>query len=417
MPSGSARRPARSASRSPLRCAVDGGSQRNPADRPEQNDTRAALATSEVGQTHSILVSAPAAPFLQRRFELSPEQSVEGGAQLHYRLARLERTGFGLGGPTLAPFVGRQHELAIVGDRLVQAERNRGQIVAVVGEPGVGKSRFVYEVTRADGIRGWKVMSCRAFSYGVSTPSLPVVELLKGYFKIDDAERPSQIREKVSRNILQLDSRLERHLPALFALLDVAVEDPQWHALDPRQRRERTIAAVDHLLLQESLAQPLLVIFEDLHWIDTETQGLLDSLAQSLPAERVMLLVTYRPEYQHRWGAKTYFTQVRLDSLPAESTVELLGALLGPDPGLAALKQMLVKRGNPFFLEEMVRTLVETGVLGEREPTGYIGRCPASAGHGRRLWRRASTGCCKRRATPAFHIGTTYVPRCDRRPV
>jgi adenylate cyclase len=221
-------------------------------------------------------------------------------------------------------------------------------------------------------------MSCRASSYGVSTPSLPVVELLKGYFQIDDAETPSQIREKVSRHIFQLDNRLERHLPALFALLDVAVEDPQWHALDPRQRPQHTIAAVDHLLLQESLAQPLLVIFEDLHWVDTETQGLLDSLAQSLPAERVMLLVTYRPEYQHRWGAKTYFTQVRLDRLPAESTVELLGALLGPDPGLAPLKQMLVKRGNPFFLEEMVRTLVETGVLaGERG--AYRLTCPVDA--------------------------------------
>ena len=125
------------------------------------------------------------------------------------------------------------------------------------------------------------------------------------------------------------------------------------------------------MLLQESLALPLLVIFEDLHWIDTETQGLLDSLAESLPAERVLLLVTYRPEYQHRWASKTYYTQLRLDSLPTESTAELLSALLGPDPGLAPLKQMLVKRGNPFFLEETLRTLVETGALaGER---GRIG--------------------------------------------
>ena len=145
------------------------------------------------------------------------------------------------------------------------------------------------------------------------------------------------------------------------------VEDPLWHALDPPQRRQRTIAAVKYVLLQESLALPLLVVFEDLHWIDTETQGLLDSLAESLPAERVLLLVTYRPEYQHRWGAKTYYTQLRLDSLPTESTAELLRALLGPDPGLTPLKQMLVKRGNPFFLEETLRTLVETGALaGER---------------------------------------------------
>jgi tetratricopeptide (TPR) repeat protein len=333
-------------------------------DLEEKHATQTALATlSEVAQAHSTLVSATAAPFLERRFELSRDHSVEGGGGPHYRLTRLERTGFGLGGPTLAPFVGRQRELSVVEDQLVQAERSRGQIVAVVGEPGVGKSRFVYELTLTDRIRTWKVLSCRAFSYGVSTPSLPVVELLKGYFHIDDRETPSQIREKVSKKILLGDSRLESHLPALFALLDVLVEDSLWHALDPPQRRQRTIGAVNHVLLRESQALPLLVIFEDLHWIDTETQGLLDSLAESLPAERVLLLVTYRPEYQHRWGSKTYYTQLRLDSLPAESTAELLGALLGPDPGLAPLKQMLVKRGNPFFLEETLRTLVETGAL------------------------------------------------------
>ena len=337
-------------------------------DPEEMHPAQTALATlGEVARAHSILVSATAAPFLKRCFELSRDHTVEGGAGPHYRLTRLERTGFGLGGPTLAPFVGRQRELAVVGDQLVQVERNRGQIVAVVGEAGVGKSRFVYELTLTDRMRGWKILSCRAFSYGASTPSLPVVELLKSYFQIDDTETPSQIREKVSQKILHRDNRLEPDLPALFALLDVSLKDSPWHALDPPQRRQRTIAAVNHLLLQESLALPLVVIFEDLHWIDTETQGLLDSLAESLPAERVLLVVTYRPEYQHRWGAKTYYTQLRLDSLPAESTAELLSALLGPDPGLAPLKQMLVKRGNPFFLEETLRTLVETGALaGER---------------------------------------------------
>ncbi len=261
--------------------------------------------------------------------------------------------------------MGRQRELTVVGDQLAQAERHRGQIVAVVGEPGVGKSRFVYEVTRADCVRGWRVLSCRAFSYGVTTPSLPVIELLKGYFQIDDAETPSQIREKVSQKILQRDSRLESHLPALLALLDVSTEDPLWRALEPGQRRQRTLDAVKHVLLQESVAQPLLVIFEDLHWIDTETQGLLDSLAESLPAARVLLLVTYRPEYQHRWGAKTYYTQLHLGPLTGESAQALLQQLVGEDPSLLPLKRLLIERteGNPLFLEESVRALAETGAL------------------------------------------------------
>src|SRR5205807_8366342 len=142
--------------------------------------------------------------------------------------------------------------------------------------------------------------------------------------------------------------------------------------LDPPQRRQRTLDAVKRLLLRESQVQPLLLVFEDLHWIDTETQALLDSLVESLPTARLLLLVNYRPEYQHGWGSKTYYTQLRLDPLPPMSADEFLQALLGDDPSLEPLKQLLIARteGNPFFLEESVRTLVETGVL-VGEPSTY----------------------------------------------
>src|SRR4029434_9313543 len=157
--------------------------------------------------------------------------------------------------------------------------------------------------------------------------------------------------------------------------------------LDPPQRRQHTLAALKRILLRESQGQPLLLVFEDLHWIDAETQALLDSLVESLPTAQLLLLVNYRPEYQHGWGSKTYYTQLRLDPLPTASAQpilythlrrdplrpasadEFLHALLGDDPSLEPLKQLLIARteGNPFFLEESVRTLVETGVLqGER---------------------------------------------------
>ena len=141
------------------------------------------------------------------------------------------------------------------------------------------------------------------------------------------------------------------------------VEDPGWQALDPPQRRQRMLDAVKRLLLRESQAQPLLVVFEDLHWVDGETQALLDTLVESLGSARLLLLVTYRPEYQHGWSGRTAYSQMRLDALAAESASELLGALLGDESGLAPLKHLLVKRGNPFFLEETVRMLVETGAL------------------------------------------------------
>src|SRR5205807_7588187 len=135
--------------------------------------------------------------------------------------------------------------------------------------------------------------------------------------------------------------------------------------LDPSQRRQRTLDGLTRVLLRESQVQPLLLVCEDLHWIDTETQAFLDRLVESLPTTHVLLLVNYRPEYQHGWGGKTYYTQLRLDPLPPASADALLHALLGNDPGLAPLKQLLIARaeGNPFFLEESVRTLVETGAL------------------------------------------------------
>ena len=147
------------------------------------------------------------------------------------------------------------------------------------------------------------------------------------------------------------------------------VDEASWQALDPLQRRQQTLDAVKRLLLRESEVQPLVVVFEDLHWIDGETQALLDSLVESLPAARLLLLVNYRPEYQHAWGGKTYYRQLRIDPLPPESADELLEALLGSDAALGPLKRLLVERteANPLFLEESVRALVETGALaGER---------------------------------------------------
>src|SRR5262249_24545390 len=145
--------------------------------------------------------------------------------------------------------------------------------------------------------------------------------------------------------------------------------DSPFLSLDPLQRRRRTLEAVKRVLLRESQVQPLLLVFEDLHWIDSETQAVLDMLVESLPTTRVLLLVNYRPEYRHGWGNKTYYTQQRLDPLPEASAEELLRASLGEDASLVSLTQLLIARtqGNPFFLEESVRTLVETGVLvGER---------------------------------------------------
>jgi class 3 adenylate cyclase/tetratricopeptide (TPR) repeat protein len=269
----------------------------------------------------------------------------------------------------LTRFVGRDVELEQLHQALTRAGAGQGQVVAGVGEAGVGKSRLLYEFTRSHHTHGWLLLASNSVSYGKATAYLPVLDLLKGYFGIEPHDDARRLREKVTGKLLTLDRALEPTLPAFLALLEVPFEDLQWHAFDPPQRRQRTLEAVKRLLLRESQVQPLCLMFEDLHWIDAETQALLDSLVESLPTARLLLLVNYRPEYQHGWGSKTYYTQLRLDPLPPASADEFLQALLGADPGLEPLKQLLIARtqGNPFFLEESVRTLVETGVLvGER---------------------------------------------------
>ena len=205
-------------------------------------------------------------------------------------------------------------------------------------------------------------------SYGKATPYFPVIDLLKRYSHMEDQDDTRTIHAKVIGQVLTLDEALQDTIPALLSLLDALPEDSPFLMLDPPQRRQRTLEALKRLLLRESQVQPLLLVFEDLHWIDAETQALLNSLVESLPTTRLLLLVNYRPEYQHGWGSKTYYTQLRLDSLPSVSADEFLQALLGNDPSLGPLKQLLIVRteGNPFFLEESTRTLVEAwGLVGK----------------------------------------------------
>jgi class 3 adenylate cyclase/tetratricopeptide (TPR) repeat protein len=269
----------------------------------------------------------------------------------------------------LTRFVGRHQELDHLRTALDKARGGQGQVVAVVGEPGVGKSRLVWEFIHSHRTQDWLVLESSSVSYGTATAYLPVIDLCKSYFRIDARDDARAVREKVTGKLLTLDESLRTSVPAFLSLLDVQTDDNTWDALDSGQRRRRTVDGLRRMLLRESQIQPLCLVFEDLHWIDADTQGLLDALVEGLPTARLLLLVNYRPQYRHSWSNKTYYSQLRLDPLTPESADELLQALLGQDHELEPLKRLLVERteGIPLFLEESVRTLLETGALtGER---------------------------------------------------
>src|SRR5262249_31183965 len=234
----------------------------------------ALLDRSEPG---AIRVSAAAAPFLERRFELDPGEPEGAGL----RLVGRERSGFGLGGRPLSPFLGRRREVEAGEARAARVVRSRGQVLGVVGDPGVGKSRFVFELTRSERVRGWRVLGCGAVSYGTATAYLPIVHLLRSYFELDDSEARPRLRDRVAGKVRALGRRAAQ-LPALLALLDLPVDDAEWQGLDPAHQRRRRLEAVKRLLLRESEAQPVLLIVEDLHWSDSETQAVLETLEESL---------------------------------------------------------------------------------------------------------------------------------------
>jgi DNA-binding NtrC family response regulator/tetratricopeptide (TPR) repeat protein len=311
----------------------------------------------------TVLVSAPARPFLERRFVLVPFARTRGTSESVYRLEGLERTGLGLG-DQLTPFVARDRELEQLAQALEQAQTGHGQVVGVVGEAGVGKSRLLWEFINSRRIQNSLTLLSSAASYARATPYLPVIDLLKTYFHIEPRDDADKIRERVTEK-LALERALAPALSALLALLDVPADEAKWRELDPRQKRRLTLEAVKLLLLEESRRQPLILVFEDLHWIDAETQSVLDTLVESLSSHRVLLLVSYRPEYQHTWGNKSCYAQLRLDPLSPENAHALLDRLVGPDETAATVRAELIERtgGNPFFLEESVRTLVETRVL------------------------------------------------------
>ena len=238
-------------------------------------------------------------------------------------------------------------------------------MVAIVGEAGGGQVAPGSRVRSFAEHSGLPGSGIQIHFLWHATPYLPVIELLQGLFQVNVHDSTQSIRERVTGKVLALDASLQDMIPPMLDLLDALDHDDPFRSLDVAQRRQSTYQAVVRLLLSESRVRPVIAVFEDLHWHDSLSLGLLDDLVVAAQDARLLLVVSYRPEYRDEWRNRPNYRQIRLDPLASESLADFLQALVGPDPSLAPLKNFLERRasGNPFFAEEILRRLVDTTVV------------------------------------------------------
>ncbi|MEM5313086.1 adenylate/guanylate cyclase domain-containing protein [Paraburkholderia sp. JHI869] len=282
---------------------------------------------------------------------------VQGPGVLRTRLQVAERRG-------LARFVGREPELNALRSALVATKAGQCSIVGVVGEAGVGKSRLFHEFKRS-ALKGCRVVETFSVSHGKSFAYLPLIELLKDYFQISSEDDERRCREKVTGRVLSLERNLEDGVPYLLHLLAIGEPAPALAQMDSQIRRDRTFEAITQLFVRESVNEPVVLVFEDLQWLDNETQAFLAYLVERVSSAHLLLLLNYRPEYRHDWGDRAGYVQLVLEPLDRADAQGLISALVGDDRTLVGVKQHVLDKteGNPFFIEEVVQTLAEEHVL------------------------------------------------------
>jgi class 3 adenylate cyclase/tetratricopeptide (TPR) repeat protein len=273
---------------------------------------------------------------------------------------------------TLSVFVGRGTELRILTDALRQVKEGRGRVVAVAGEAGMGKSRLVHEFLRGPDLGTVPSLSGAAMPHDRNTPYQLVALMLRTWLKVEASDSQATIDEKLVTALGELDHRLDEIVTPLRSVLALPVQDAKWEILDPTLRRQQIYDAVSRLVFQVAATEPLILVLEDMHWADFESQALLGSIVDGLGSTHLLLIVTYRPEYENRWARHSYYSLVQLGPLERKAADVLLRNLLGDSADLESLRERVIEQtdATPMFLEEMARTLVETGVL-VSEPTRF----------------------------------------------
>jgi class 3 adenylate cyclase/tetratricopeptide (TPR) repeat protein len=273
----------------------------------------------------------------------------------------------------LTRFVGRYNSMAALLEAYEKVRSGSGQVVGIMGEAGVGKSRLLLESRNRLPQDEFIYFEGRCIHFGGAMAYLPILDILRSYFEIKEGEQEFLIKKKMAEKIFQLDKNLKAVLPPFQELLSLKVEDEAYLKLEPKQRRERIFEGLRNLFIRESQNRPLVLAIEDLHWIDKTSEEFLDYLIGWLANARILLILLHRAEYTHRWGSKSYFNRIGLDQLSLKSSAELVEAILERGEVAPELKELILNRasGNPLFMEELTYTLLENGSI-QRKDNQYV---------------------------------------------
>jgi len=275
----------------------------------------------------------------------------------------------------LNKFVGRKDSIASLRGACNKANSGSGQVVTLVGEAGIGKSRALLEFKNQLPPDEFNYLEGRCIHFGGSMAYLPILDMMRSYFEIKEVDQEAIIKKKMADKILDLDEKLMRILPPLQALFSLEIDDEAFSKLEPKEKRERTFEAIQELIIRLDMEQPLVLAVEDLHWIDKTSEEFLGYLIDCLNGTNILLILLYRPEYEHQWASRSYYSRIDLHQLETETSIELVTAILEGGEITTDLKQLILNRaaGNPLFIEEFTRTLLENDTIERKEKKYFIG--------------------------------------------
>ncbi|RPH41218.1 MAG: adenylate/guanylate cyclase domain-containing protein [Desulfobulbaceae bacterium] len=349
-----------------------------------QGDTANLAARMEFSaEPGNILASQHTYKLSRDFFVYGPEElfQIKGKAEMipAYRLIQAAEVQTRLGASNargLTRFVGRGRELDTLNEVFATVQSGEGQVVGIVGEAGVGKSRLLLEFRKGLAPGEATFLEGHCLHYGGAMPYLPVLDVIRSFIGIKEGETEQAIQGKLRQRIIALDANLLHVVPPILELLSIEIEDETFAGIEPQQKRKMTFEAIRDLLIRASQDQPLILVVEDLHWIDRTTQELLEYMIHWLPRNKILLILLYRPEYTHPWGSKSYYRMIGLNQLSSSCSADLVDAILEGGDVVPELRELILSRtsGNPLFMEELTRSLLENGSIEMQENHFFLRR-------------------------------------------